>query len=87
MPKEDFRRDKDLKTLLKSIQPETFSGESSNVASTLKEWIIAMDDYFSLAEYNFIAQGIRAQAKFTESEKMWWKLNCQSSGVLEVTQS
>ena len=58
IPKEDFGRDKDLKSLLKSVQPEAFSGEGVNVANVLEEWIISMDDYFSLAEYNFIAQGI-----------------------------
>ena len=87
IPKEDFGRDKDLKSLLKSVQPEAFSGEGVNVANVLEEWIISMDDYFSLAEYNFIAQGIMSRAKLTGSAKVWWKLNCQSRGVAEVTQS
>ena len=37
---EGFGRDKDLKTLLKSLQPKNFSGEEDNVSNTLEEWII-----------------------------------------------
>lgn len=88
LPREDFGRDKDLKSLLKSVQPEAFSGEGLNVAnSSLEEWIISMDDYFALAEYNSLAQSIMARAKLIGPAKMWWKLNCQSRGVAEVTQS
>ena len=45
-----------------------------------------MEDYFALAKYNPIAQGIMGKAKFTGSAKLWWKLNCQSRGVDEATQ-
>ncbi|MCO5610521.1 hypothetical protein L7F22_064760 [Adiantum nelumboides] len=85
--KEDFERDKDLKTLLKTVQPEPFTGEDLDNASKLEEWIISMEDYFDLAEYNFVAKGIMGRAKIKGSAKIWWKLNCKSRGVLEITQS
>ena len=44
LTQEDFGRDKDLKTLLKSLQPKNFLGEGDNVSNTLEEWIIEMDD-------------------------------------------
>ena len=34
---EDFGRDKDHKTLLKSLQPKNFSGKTDNISNTLKE--------------------------------------------------
>ncbi|MCO5602387.1 hypothetical protein L7F22_056518 [Adiantum nelumboides] len=85
--KEDFGRDKDLKTLLKTVQPKPFTGEDLDNASKLEEWIISMEDYFDLAEYNFVAKGIMGRAKIKGSAKIWWKLNCKSRGVLEITQS
>ncbi|MCO5604181.1 hypothetical protein L7F22_058342 [Adiantum nelumboides] len=85
--KEDFGRDKDLKTLLKTVQPEPFIGEDSDNASKLEEWIISMEDYFDLAEYNFVAKGIMGRAKIKGPAKIWWKLNYKSRGVLEITQS
>ncbi|MCO5597058.1 hypothetical protein L7F22_051132 [Adiantum nelumboides] len=85
--KEDFGRDKDLKTLLKTIQPEPFTREDSDNASKLEEWIISMEDYFDLAEYNFVANGIMGRAKIKGPAKIWWKLNRKSRDVLEITQS
>ena len=85
LTQEDFGRDKDLKTLLKSLQPKNFLGEGDNVFNTLEEWIIEMEDYFALAKYNPIAQGIMGKTKLIGSAKIWWKLNCQSQGVVEVT--
>ena len=81
-----MRRDKDLKNLLKSLQPKNFSGKGDNVSSILEEWIIKMEDYFALAKYNVVAQGIMGKAKLFNSAKLWWKLNCQSQGVDEATQ-
>ena len=83
---EDFGREKDLKTLLKSLQPKSFSSEGDNVSNTLEEWIIEMEDYFALAKYNPVAQGIMGKAKLTGSAKLWWKLKCQSQGVAKVSQ-
>ena len=45
-----------------------------------------MEDYFALANYNAMAQGIMGKAKLSGSAKLWWKLNCQSRGVDEATQ-
>ena len=59
----DFGRDKELKALLKTLQPKAFKGEGSDVARDLEEWIIAMEDYFALAKYNYIAQAIMGRAK------------------------
>ena len=39
-----------------------------------------MEDYFALANYNFIAQGIMGKAKLEGSAKLWWKLHCQTQG-------
>ena len=63
---EDFGRDKDLKNLLKSLQPKNFSGKGDNVSSILEEWIIEMEDYFALAKYNAVAQGIMGKAKLSD---------------------
>ena len=52
---ENFGRDKDLKALLKNLQPKAFTGEGSDIPKHLKEWLMSMDDYFALAEYNAIA--------------------------------
>ena len=68
---EDFGRDKDLKTLLKSLQPKNFSGKGDNVSNILKEWIIEMEDYFSLAKYNSVGQCIMGKAKLIGSAKLW----------------
>ncbi|MCO5589190.1 hypothetical protein L7F22_043156 [Adiantum nelumboides] len=85
--RKDFGRNKDLKNLLKIVQPEPFIGEDSDNASKLEEWIISMEDYFDLAEYNFVAKGIMGRAKIKGPAKIWWKLNCKSRGVVEITQS
>ncbi|MCO5562803.1 hypothetical protein L7F22_016435 [Adiantum nelumboides] len=85
--KEDFGRDKDLKTLLKTVQPEPFTRKDLDNASKLEEWIISMEDYVDLGEYNFVAKGIMGRAKIKGPAKIWWKLNCKSRGVLEITQS
>ena len=53
--REDFERDKDLKTLLKHLQSKAFKGEGTDIPKILEEWIISMDDYFALANYNSIA--------------------------------
>ena len=45
----DFGRDKDLKNLLKNLQPKAFTREGNNIPKILKEWIMSMDDYFALA--------------------------------------
>ena len=52
---EDFGRDKDLKTLLKSLQPKNFLGKGDNFSNILEEWIIEMEDYFALAKYNSVS--------------------------------
>ena len=75
---EDFGRDQNLKTLLKSLQPKAFTGEGSNIPKVLEEWIMSMEDYFALAEYNAIAQGLMGRAKLDGSAKLWWKLHCQT---------
>ena len=69
--KEDFGRDRNLKTLLKNLQPKSFSGEGHNVPKILEEWIMTLEDYFALAEYNTVAQGIMARAKLEGSTKLW----------------
>ena len=81
--KEDFGRDKDLKTLLKHLQPKAFKGEGADIPKILEEWITSMDDYFSLANYNSIAQAIMGKAKLEGSAKLWWKLHCQTQGKAE----
>ena len=86
LTQEDSGRDKDLKTLLKSLQPKNFSGKGDNVSNILKEWIIKMENYFVLAKYNTVAQGIMGKAKIFGSAKLLWKLNCQLWGVDEATQ-
>ena len=47
---------------------------------------MSMEDYFALAGYNNLAQGIMGRAKLDGPAKLWWKLNCQSRGVAESTQ-
>lgn len=74
---EDFGRDKDLKNLLKSLQLKTFTGEGTDIPKVLEEWIMSMEDYFALAEYNALAQGIMGRAKLEGSAKLWWKSHCQ----------
>ena len=41
---EDFGRDKNLKTLLKSLQPKAFTREGDDVPKVFEEWIMSMDD-------------------------------------------
>ena len=67
---EDFVRDKALKTLLKSLQPKNLLGKGDNISNILEEWIIEMEDYFALAKYNPVAQGIMGKAKLTRSAKL-----------------
>ena len=50
--REDFGREKDLKILLKHLQPKAFQEEGADIPKILEEWIISMDDYFALAIYN-----------------------------------
>ena len=73
---EDFGRDKDLKNLPKNLQPKAFTGEGTNVPKILEEWIMSMDDYFSLASYHATTQGIMGRAKLEGLAKLWWKLHC-----------
>ena len=80
---ENFGRDKDLKAFLKSLQPKAFTGEGSDVPKVLEEWIMSMDDYFALAGYNALAQGLMGRAKLDGPAKLWWKLQCQSQGKSE----
>ena len=81
--KEDFGRDKDIKNILKTLQPKAFSGEGPDVPKDLEEWIISMEDYFDLAGYNALAQGIMGRAKLDGAAKLWWKLSCQTRGETE----
>ena len=67
---EDFGRDKDVKNILKNLQPKAFTGEGNNIPKILEEWIMSMDDYFSLARYNALAQGIMGRAKLEGSAKL-----------------
>ena len=76
----DFGKDKDMKNLLKTLQPKAFIGEGTNVPKILEEWIREMDDYFALAGYNATAQGIMGRAKLEGSAKLWWNLHCQAQG-------
>ena len=78
--REDFGRDKDLKTLLKHLQSKAFKGQGNDIPKILEEWIISMDDYFALVNYNYIARGIMGRAKLEGSAKLWWKLHCQTQG-------
>ena len=81
--REDFGRDKDLKTLLKHLQPKAFKGEGADIPKILEKWIISMDNYFTLANYNSISKGIMGREKFEGSAKLWWKLHCQTQGKAE----
>ena len=54
-----------------------------DIPKVLEEWIMSMDDYFALAEYNALAQGIMGRAKLEGSAKLWWKLHCQIQGRSE----
>ena len=54
---EDFGKDKDMKNLLKTLEPKAFIGQDTNVPKILEEWIMAMDDFFALASYNATVQG------------------------------
>ena len=83
---EDFGGDKDIKNLLKTLQPKAFTGEGSDVPKGLKEWIMSMEDYFALAGYNTLAKGIMGRAKLDGPAKLWRKLNCESRGVPEYNQ-
>ena len=84
-PVEDFGRDKDLKNLLNNLQPKAFTGEGNNIPKVLEQWIMSMDNYFALASYNAMTQGIMGRAKLEGSAKLWWKLHCQTQGKHEIT--
>ena len=79
---EDFGRDQNIKTLLKSLHPRIFTGEGNNVSKILEKWIMSMEDYFALAKYmakyNVVAQEIMGRAKLGGPTKLWWKLHCQT---------
>ena len=74
----DIGRDKALKNLLKNLQPKAFTGEGNNIPKVLEEWIMSMDNNFTLASYNALAQGIMGRAK------LWQKLHCQTQGKQET---
>ena len=63
IPVEDFDRDKDLKNLLRNLLPKAFTGDGEDVPKLLEEWILSMEDYFSIAQYNSLAQGLMGRAK------------------------
>ena len=44
---------------------------------------VHVEDYFAIAEYNSLAQGIMGRAKLGGSAKLWWKLHCQTLGKKE----
>ena len=44
---------------------------------------MTMDDYFALAKYNTLVQGIMGRAKLEGPAKVWWKLHCQTQGRIE----
>ena len=46
---------------------------------------MSMDDYFTFAGYNALAQGIMGRAKLEGSTKLWWNLHCQTQGKLETS--
>ena len=50
--------------------------EVNIINKVLEEWIMSMDDYFALVEYNEIAQGIMGRAKLEGLAKLCWKLHC-----------
>ena len=60
----DFGRDKDIKNLLKTLQPKAFTGEGFDVPKDLEEWIMSMEDYFDLAGYNAVVQGIMDEPSY-----------------------
>ena len=62
-PSKYFRKDQNLRTLLKSLQPKTFTREGNDVPKVLEECIMSMEDYFALAKYNALAQEIMGRAK------------------------
>ena len=87
IPVEDFGRDKDLKNLLQNLLPKAFTGDGEDVPKLLEEWILSMEDYFSLAQYNSLAQGLMGRAKLDGPAKLWWKLHCQTLGRAETSMS
>ena len=46
---------------------------------------MSMEDYFALAKYNLVAQGIMGREKLGGPAKLWWKLHCQTQGKKENT--
>ena len=65
-----------MRMLLKIFQLEASTWKRSNIPKILDEWIMYMDDYYTLANYNVVAQGIMGRAKLEGSTKLWWKLHC-----------
>ena len=59
--------------------------EGDDVPKALTEWIMSMEDYFTLAKYNPLAQGIMGRAKLKGLAKLWWKLHCQTQGRAKAT--
>ena len=71
--------------LLQNLQAKAFTGEGDDVPKVLEEWIMSMEDYFALAKYNPLAQGIMGRAKLKGLAKLWWKLHCQTQGRAKAT--
>ena len=46
---------------------------------------MSMEDYFALAEYNFVAQRIMERKKLGGPAKLWWNLHCQTQSKKENT--
>lgn len=63
---ENFGRDQDLKNLLRNLLPKDFTGEGDDVPKVLEERILSMEDYFSLALYNSIAQGLMSSPSWMD---------------------
>lgn len=65
---EDFRQDKDLNNLLQNLLPKAFVGDGEDVPKLLEEWILSMEDFFSIAQYNSLLMG---GAKLDGPAKLW----------------
>ena len=83
----DSRRDKDLTSLLKSLQPKAFIGKGINIPKDLDECIISMGDYLGYTGYNVAAQALMGQAKLSKLAKTWWKINCHLCNITKSSQS
>ena len=71
--------------MLQSLQPKAFTGKGEEILKELEEWVMTMEDYFALAQYNPLAQGIMGKAKLDGSAILCWKLHCQTVGKSEIS--